>query len=60
MPRNRWVQFPEKVWLDYDASQVPPEWHRWLHHMTDEPPTVKPPVDHKWILEHKENSSIYQ
>ncbi|CAD5219098.1 unnamed protein product [Bursaphelenchus okinawaensis] len=59
MPRNRWVVFDEKQWLDYDATQVPPEWHRWLHHMTDEPPTVKPPVDRKWIMEHKENTSIY-
>lgn len=33
MPRNRWVQYNEKVWLDFDASQVPPEWHRWLHHI---------------------------
>ncbi|CAD5226630.1 unnamed protein product [Bursaphelenchus xylophilus] len=59
MPRNRWVVYDQKQWLDYDASQVPPEWHRWLHHMTDEPPTIKPPVDRKWILEHKENTSIY-
>lgn len=26
MPRNRWVEFSDRVWLDYDASQVPPEW----------------------------------
>lgn len=59
MPRNRWVVYPEKVWLDYDASQVPPEWHRWLHHIADKPPTIEPPVDHKWILQHTENTSIY-
>lgn len=26
MPRNRWVVYPDRVWLDYDATQVPPEW----------------------------------
>ncbi|CAJ0929136.1 unnamed protein product, partial [Mesorhabditis belari] len=59
MPRNRWVVFPERVWLDYDASQVPPEWHRWLHHIGDETPTVKPPQNEKWVLDHRENASIY-
>ena len=59
MGRNRWVVYTEKVWLDYDSSQIPPEWHRWLHHIGDNPPTVEPPVNHKWILEHKENTSIY-
>ena len=22
---------------NYDAAMVPPEWHSWLHHMTDAP-----------------------
>lgn len=26
MPRNRWVVYPDRVWLDYDATQVAPEW----------------------------------
>ena len=59
MPRNRWVQYNEKVWLDFDASQVPPEWHRWLHHITDKTPIVEPPVEHKWIMKHAENVSLY-
>ncbi|CAJ0584321.1 unnamed protein product, partial [Mesorhabditis spiculigera] len=59
MPRNRWVVYPERVWLDYDASQVPPEWHRWLHHIGDETPTDKPPQNEKWVLAHRENTSIY-
>ncbi|CAD6196146.1 unnamed protein product [Caenorhabditis auriculariae] len=58
IPRNRWVEFPDKVWLDYDASQVPPDWHGWLHHITDDPPTVKEPLTQKWVLEHRENVSI--
>uniref|UniRef100_A0A2K6SH50 NADH dehydrogenase [ubiquinone] 1 alpha subcomplex subunit 12 n=1 Tax=Saimiri boliviensis boliviensis TaxID=39432 RepID=A0A2K6SH50_SAIBB len=32
-----------------DKNTVPPEWHRWLHSMTDDPPTVKPLTPHKFI-----------
>uniref|UniRef100_A0A1I8AUU2 NADH dehydrogenase [ubiquinone] 1 alpha subcomplex subunit 12 n=1 Tax=Steinernema glaseri TaxID=37863 RepID=A0A1I8AUU2_9BILA len=58
MPRNRWVQYPDRVWLDYDASQIPPEWHRWLHHIGNETPVEKPPNNPKWVLDHEENLSI--
>jgi len=58
VPRNRYVIYAERVWLNYDASQIPPEWHRWIHHICDEPPTVKPLHMHKWQLGHKENTSI--
>lgn len=43
VPRNRWVVFSEKTFehtWDFDASDVPAEWHRWLHYMTDDPPTA--------------------
>ena len=30
---RRWVVYEGEV----EASRVPPEWHRWLHHSTDEP-----------------------
>uniref|UniRef100_A0A0K0DHL4 NADH dehydrogenase [ubiquinone] 1 alpha subcomplex subunit 12 n=1 Tax=Angiostrongylus cantonensis TaxID=6313 RepID=A0A0K0DHL4_ANGCA len=60
VPRNRWVEYPDKVWLDYDASQIPPEWHRWLHHMCDDPPSVKPLHSEKWVLQHEENLSIFE
>ncbi|KAK0397919.1 hypothetical protein QR680_002338 [Steinernema hermaphroditum] len=58
MPRNRWVQYPDRVWLDYDASQIPPEWHRWLHHISNETPVEKPPNNPHWVLQHEENLSI--
>jgi NADH:ubiquinone oxidoreductase subunit len=48
----------ERRWVIYDgiveASKVPPEWHGWLHHMTDE----LPPSDLKkrpWQKEHLPN-----
>ncbi|KAJ3055063.1 hypothetical protein HK097_011626 [Rhizophlyctis rosea] len=36
--RDRWVLF--KKW-NYDATQVPPEWHQWLHKITDDVPSEK-------------------
>ena len=53
--RNRWVVFTDDAHLDYDASQIPAEWHPWIHYTTDIPPTVKPPVQHKWMVEHTPN-----
>ncbi|KIH67855.1 SEP domain protein [Ancylostoma duodenale] len=60
MPRNRWVEYPDKVWLDYDPTQIPPEWHRWLHHIGDDTPTQNPPKNEKWVLQHEENLSIFE
>lgn len=31
--RHRWVEYASKS--RYNASQVPPEWHGWLHYITD-------------------------
>lgn len=31
--RHRWVEYAQKG--RYNASQVPPEWHGWLHFITD-------------------------
>jgi NADH dehydrogenase (ubiquinone) 1 alpha subcomplex subunit 12 len=36
--KDRWVDYASS---DYDASQVPPDWHAWLHHITDEVPKEK-------------------
>jgi len=39
MGRSRWVYNSEKnIRWDYDAGQVPADWHGWLHYKTDEPP----------------------
>lgn len=34
--RRRWVVYPMR---QREASLVPPEWHAWLHYVTDEPIT---------------------
>ena len=33
LPARRWVLYSGEV----DASQVPAEWHAWLHYTTNEP-----------------------
>ncbi|MBN3271810.1 NR2C1 protein, partial [Polyodon spathula] len=61
--RHRWVIYAEEMngkntYWEVDGSMVPPEWHRWLHCMTDNPPTTHPPVPRKFIWEnHKFNLS---
>jgi NADH:ubiquinone oxidoreductase subunit len=53
--RNRWVEYSDDVYLDYDGSQIPPEWHIWMHYSTDIPPTKQEPVRHKWMIDHSPN-----
>jgi len=49
MRRRRWVIYARNV----DASEVPPEWHAWLHYTTDAPlPEVKL---YPWQKEHQPN-----
>ncbi|MCP9265848.1 hypothetical protein DINM_021245 [Dirofilaria immitis] len=60
IPRNRWVEYPEHVWLEYDSSQIPAEWHMWLHHITDETPVQNPPKQRKWMLDHEETLTLLE
>ncbi|MEE6480364.1 hypothetical protein FKM82_012553 [Ascaphus truei] len=61
--RHRWVVYTKEMngkatYWDVDGSMVPPEWHRWLHCIADEPPTTHPPVVHKFVWDdHKFNLS---
>ncbi|KAL2736560.1 putative NADH dehydrogenase ubiquinone 1 alpha subcomplex subunit 12 [Vespula maculifrons] len=56
--RNRWVIYAEHVGLNYDASQVPPEWYGWLHYKTDLPPHHDPSrPKYEWMLDHEQNFS---
>eukprot|EP00794_Sanderia_malayensis_P020182 gene20182-22157_t len=56
-PRNRFVEYAYKGRFDYDASQIPPEWHRWMQFMTDDPPSKVPPKESKFDMPHERNSS---
>ncbi len=48
---RRWVSYAGAV----DASEVPPEWHAWLHYTTDAPiPTTGRKI---WQKPHRANST---
>ena len=49
--QKRWVLFKGEV----EASQVPPEWHAWLHHLTDEPLSEKAADAKSWQKAHIAN-----
>lgn len=49
--KRRWVIFNGEA----EASRVGPEWHGWLHHTWDEPPTKAPLVRKAWEKPHLPN-----
>ncbi len=48
---RRWVVYAGEV----EASRVPPEWHAWLHHTTDEAPDGR--AKRSWQKEHRPNAT---
>jgi len=49
--RRRWV-----IYRGYaEASKVPAEWHGWLHHTFEEPPTKQPLLRRSWETDHRPN-----
>ena len=38
-----------------EASRVPPDWHAWMHHTIDAPPTVTPLKRQSWEKAHQPN-----
>ncbi len=49
--KRRWVIFNGEM----EASRVTPEWHGWLHHTFDQPPTLVPLKRKAWETSHQEN-----
>lgn len=49
--KRRWVIFNGEC----EASRVSPDWHGWLHHTWDEPPTEKALKHKPWEKPHQEN-----
>lgn len=49
--KRRWVIYNGEA----EASRVGPEWHGWLHHTWDEPPTDRPLVRKDWEKPHQMN-----
>ncbi|KAJ2933469.1 hypothetical protein H1R20_g3649, partial [Candolleomyces eurysporus] len=53
--RHRWVDYAQH---EYNATQVPPEWHSWIHHIRKDPPTADPIVQNltpPWQAPYVEN-----
>lgn len=50
VPR-RWVTYKSLA----EASQVPPEWHGWLHYTHDTPPTKEAYTPKPWQKSHRMN-----
>ena len=48
---KRWVIFKGEA----EASRVSPDWHGWLHHTWDEPPTQTQLVHTTWEKPHQAN-----
>ncbi|MGZ5933572.1 MAG: NADH:ubiquinone oxidoreductase subunit NDUFA12 [Rhizomicrobium sp.] len=48
---RRWVTYAGTV----EASRVPPDWHGWLHHTYEDPPTKVPFKEQSWEKEHTPN-----
>lgn len=49
--KRRWVLYNGTV----EASRVPPDWHGWLHHTFEEPPTIAPFQAKSWEKQHLPN-----
>jgi len=48
---RRWVIFNGEA----EASKVSPDWHGWLHHTFQEPPSKTPMAHKSWEKPHQEN-----
>jgi NADH:ubiquinone oxidoreductase subunit len=49
--RRRWVIYQGEM----EASRIAPDWHGWLHHTWDLPPTEAPLPRTSWEKPHLEN-----
>eukprot|EP00243_Klebsormidium_subtile_P013453 TRINITY_DN8866_c0_g1_i1.p1 TRINITY_DN8866_c0_g1~~TRINITY_DN8866_c0_g1_i1.p1 ORF type:complete len:160 (-),score=36.52 TRINITY_DN8866_c0_g1_i1:451-930(-) len=53
--RHRWVEYKDNT--SYNASTVPPEWHGWLHYITDYTPSEIQAFTPFYSKEHKGNQT---
>ncbi len=48
---RRWVIYKGEA----DASKITPDWHGWIHHRTDTPPTIESYRRRDWQKPHQPN-----
>lgn len=51
--KRRWVIYQGES----EASRVDPDWHGWLHHTYDQPPTTQPMTRRAWQKPHVMNKT---
>jgi len=51
--QDRWVVYADRS--KFDGSMVPSEWHGWLHHTNDRPPSQIPIEEPSYKKEHEFN-----
>lgn len=49
--QRRWVIYADQS----EASKIPADWHAWMHHITDAPPSDSPLPKKSWEKPHQEN-----
>jgi NADH:ubiquinone oxidoreductase subunit len=49
--KRRWVIYNGET----EASRISPDWHGWMHHTWDTPPTTAPLRHRPWEKPHQEN-----
>ncbi len=49
--KRRWVVYSGLA----EASLVPPDWHGWIHHTIEDPPTIAPLKRQRWEKPHQPN-----
>ncbi|MEM8791428.1 MAG: NADH:ubiquinone oxidoreductase subunit NDUFA12 [Pseudomonadota bacterium] len=49
--KRRWVIYAKEA----EASNVSPDWHGWLHHTFDDPPSEAPLPRKAWEKDHQPN-----
>lgn len=50
--KRRWVIYKNGP---VEASRIPAEWHGWIHHTFDTPPTIEAPEVKTWEKDHQPN-----
>lgn len=51
--RERWVEYKDSY--NYNASSVPPEWHGWLHYISDYTPDQLEALKPSYLKPHRPN-----
>lgn len=51
---KRWVIYKGRP----EASEVPPEWHAWLHYTSDEPMPEESEFHKAWVRPHEANQTF--